>query len=97
MLDFSPMQMLIVLAIALIVFGPKRLPEMARNLGKGIREFKAGIDMGGQDPAPTSTVRAAAAPAAAPAPAPLTAASDDEDLSGLVRRGDDQPAGAAGA
>jgi sec-independent protein translocase protein TatA len=33
-------EILIVLAIALIVFGPKRLPEMGRSLGKGIREFK---------------------------------------------------------
>jgi sec-independent protein translocase protein TatA len=33
-------EILIVLAIALIVFGPKRLPEMGRSLGRGIREFK---------------------------------------------------------
>jgi sec-independent protein translocase protein TatA len=33
-------EILIVLVIALIVFGPKRLPEMGRSLGKGIREFK---------------------------------------------------------
>ena len=33
-------EILIVLAIALIVFGPRRLPEMGRSLGKGIREFK---------------------------------------------------------
>jgi sec-independent protein translocase protein TatA len=33
-------EILVVLVIALIVFGPKRLPEMGRSLGKGIREFK---------------------------------------------------------
>jgi sec-independent protein translocase protein TatA len=33
-------EILIVLVIALIVFGPKRLPEMGRSLGRGIREFK---------------------------------------------------------
>jgi sec-independent protein translocase protein TatA len=33
----------IVLIIALIVFGPKRLPELGRSLGKGIREFKGSI------------------------------------------------------
>jgi sec-independent protein translocase protein TatA len=36
-------EILIVLAIALIVFGPKRLPEMGRSLGKGIREFKNSV------------------------------------------------------
>lgn len=33
----------IVLVIALLVFGPKRLPELGRSLGNGIREFKGSI------------------------------------------------------
>jgi sec-independent protein translocase protein TatA len=37
----------IVLIIALLVFGPKRLPELGKSLGKGIREFKGSI--GGHD------------------------------------------------
>jgi sec-independent protein translocase protein TatA len=41
--DFSPVQILIVLAIALIVLGPKRLPEMARSLGRGLRDFKGSL------------------------------------------------------
>lgn len=36
-------KLLIVLVIALIVLGPKKLPEVGRNLGSGIREFKDGI------------------------------------------------------
>lgn len=36
-------EMLIVLVIALLVLGPKRLPEAGRSLGKGMREFKDGI------------------------------------------------------
>jgi sec-independent protein translocase protein TatA len=36
-------EILIVLIIALIVFGPKRLPELGRSLGKGINEFKDGM------------------------------------------------------
>jgi sec-independent protein translocase protein TatA len=41
--DFSPIQIVIVLVIALLVFGPKRLPEMGRSLGRGLREFKGSI------------------------------------------------------
>jgi sec-independent protein translocase protein TatA len=41
--DFSPIQLLIVLAIILLVFGAKKLPEIGRNLGSGAREFKDGI------------------------------------------------------
>ncbi len=36
----SPWELLILLAVVLLVFGPKRLPEMGRSLGKGMREFK---------------------------------------------------------
>lgn len=35
------MEILVILVIALIVFGPKKLPEMGRSLGKAIREFKS--------------------------------------------------------
>lgn len=52
MFDFSPVQILIVLVVALLVFGPKRLPEMGRNLGKGLRDFKGGIS--GDEPTPTA-------------------------------------------
>ena len=42
-MDFSPVQLLIVLAILLLVFGARKLPEIGRNLGAGAREFKDGI------------------------------------------------------
>lgn len=42
-MDFSPIQLIIVLVIVLVVFGAKRLPELGRNLGSGAREFKDGI------------------------------------------------------
>jgi sec-independent protein translocase protein TatA len=35
--------LVIILIVALLVFGPKRLPEMGRSLGKGMREFKDSI------------------------------------------------------
>jgi sec-independent protein translocase protein TatA len=36
-------EILVVLVIALIIFGPKRLPELGRSVGKGIREFRSSI------------------------------------------------------
>jgi sec-independent protein translocase protein TatA len=36
-------EILVVLVIALIIFGPKRLPELGRSLGRGIREFRSSI------------------------------------------------------
>jgi len=42
-MDFSIWQIAIVLVIALLVFGPKRLPELGASLGKGMREFKDSI------------------------------------------------------
>jgi len=39
----GPLEMVIVLVIALIVLGPKRLPEAGRSLGRGISEFKRSV------------------------------------------------------
>jgi sec-independent protein translocase protein TatA len=41
--NVGPMELIIVLVIALIVLGPKRLPDVGRSLGKGMREFKDSI------------------------------------------------------
>lgn len=38
--NIGPLEIFIVLIIALIVFGPKRLPELGKSLGRGLREFK---------------------------------------------------------
>jgi len=64
----SPWELLILALVVLLVFGPKRLPEMGRSLGKGMREFKSAIT--GNDeheeqhklPAPSSTETVAASP-----------------------------------
>ncbi len=44
----QPTHLIILLAIALIVLGPKRLPDAGRALGQGLKEFKASI--GGESP-----------------------------------------------
>jgi sec-independent protein translocase protein TatA len=41
--NIGPLEIIVVLVIALIVFGPKRLPELGNSLGKGIREFKDSV------------------------------------------------------
>jgi sec-independent protein translocase protein TatA len=45
----GPMEVVLVLAIALIVLGPKKLPEAARSVGKGLREFKESVSGDGDD------------------------------------------------
>jgi len=40
---FQPMHLVLILAIALFVFGPRRLPELGRSLGQGIRGFKQAV------------------------------------------------------
>jgi sec-independent protein translocase protein TatA len=41
--NIGPMELVVVLIIALVVLGPKKLPEVGRSLGKGMREFKDSI------------------------------------------------------
>jgi sec-independent protein translocase protein TatA len=41
--------LIVLLIVALLVFGPKRLPEIGRSLGRGMREFKESISGGGHD------------------------------------------------
>jgi sec-independent protein translocase protein TatA len=41
--NIGPLEIIVVLIIALVVFGPKRLPELGRSLGKGIREFRGSL------------------------------------------------------
>jgi len=41
--SIGPMEIVLVLVIALLVLGPKKLPDVARSVGKGMREFKEAI------------------------------------------------------
>ncbi len=50
--NVGPMELIVVLIIALVVLGPKKLPEVGKSLGKGMREFKesvSGMAGGGRD------------------------------------------------
>jgi sec-independent protein translocase protein TatA len=45
----APMELIVILGIALLVLGPTRLPEAARSLGRGLRELKESLQTGGDD------------------------------------------------
>jgi sec-independent protein translocase protein TatA len=47
---FAPGHLLVVLAIALLVFGPKKLPELGKGLGEAIRGFKGSINAPPDEP-----------------------------------------------
>jgi sec-independent protein translocase protein TatA len=51
---FQPMHLLVIGFIALLIFGPKKLPELGKGLGDGIRAFKDGVknEAPGEQPAP---------------------------------------------
>lgn len=96
MFDLSPIQLIIVLVIAVLVLGPSKLPEFSRAVGKGIRDFKdtlSGDRHHDHPPPPAPTPAAQAAPittATAGAPEEPTASSDV--LEGVVVSGDAPPA-----
>jgi sec-independent protein translocase protein TatA len=48
----SPLELMVILVIALIVLGPAKLPEAARSVGKGMREFKETLTAADDEPDP---------------------------------------------
>lgn len=65
----GPMELVLLAVVALVVFGPKKLPEMGRQLGKGMRSFKESMsgmtdsfNADSEQPAPASPVATAAEP-----------------------------------
>jgi sec-independent protein translocase protein TatA len=66
----NPVHLIFIAAIALIFLGPKRLPELAKALGHGIREFRDAVNASGEPqhgvPATPVAPEAEAAPAVAP-------------------------------
>ncbi len=65
-----PMHWLVILVIVLIVFGGRKIPELMRGLGEGVRGFKEGMHGTSQSQA--------AAPPAAPAPAPAEKPAEEK-------------------
>ena len=74
--NFGVWEILLLLLVLLLVFGPKRLPEMGRSMGRGMREFKDSLTGKGQDedeeedekPPVLTTTTTVETPEPAPAP-----------------------------
>ena len=69
--NIGPLEIVIVLVIVLIIFGPKRLPDLGRSLGTSMREFKDSVtgkdddkelDSGDAKPEPAKTEKSEATP-----------------------------------
>ena len=53
--NVGPLEIAVVLVIVLVIFGPRRLPELGKSMGKGIREFKGSLSMDDKDEIPTES------------------------------------------
>jgi len=90
----SPIHLIFIGIVALLVLGPRRLPELARRLGDGVREFRDAIDQGQEGhEAPSEPPAAATATATAPPPAP----SDATQPAATTTVTDTDPSGPAAA
>jgi sec-independent protein translocase protein TatA len=74
--NIGPLEIIVVLIIALVVFGPKRLPELGSSLGRGIREFRETVSGDKPDDSVKEIDRPPVDPPAAEEPAEREAVSD---------------------
>jgi sec-independent protein translocase protein TatA len=77
--SIGPLELLIVLGIVLVIFGPKRLPGLGRQLGAGMREFKDSITRKADDDENDSAVTRSEAAAALGRPEEETATQPASD------------------
>jgi sec-independent protein translocase protein TatA len=89
--NVGPLEIAVVLVIVLIIFGPKRLPELGQSMGRGIREFKSSLSGDKDDDSPEEQRRElqasqAAAPDAEtqPSAAPAAESKPAEPVEGEV-------------
>jgi sec-independent protein translocase protein TatA len=93
--NFGIWEILLVLLVVLLVFGPKRLPEMGRSLGRGMREFKDSVTGNDTDEPAEDGVTLATAAEVAPAGASTgsdTAATSSEGAAVPVEPDEGAPA-----
>ena len=76
-LGMGPMELIIILAIALIIFGPKNLPKLGKSLGETVKNVREGMD--GDDEKPAKAVEETTT-ATEPAPVPQPVAEPAQDV-----------------
>jgi sec-independent protein translocase protein TatA len=67
-MNLGPTELIIILAIVLLLFGSRKLPDLARSLGKSSKEFKKGLQEGEQDDEAAKEAPGAGSPTDPPAP-----------------------------
>jgi sec-independent protein translocase protein TatA len=86
--NVGPLEIAVVLVIVLIIFGPKRLPELGQSMGRGIREFKSSLSGDKDKDSPEEKQRELQASQQAqvsqPQPPPAAAESPAEPVEGEV-------------
>jgi len=97
MFNIGPQELLLILLVALIVVGPKRLPELSRSIGKGLRELRKAQDevrktitLNLDESEPTAPGRTSARPAERPgssAPSVPEAVEETDDIARTLGRG----------
>lgn len=89
--SIGPLELAIVLVIVLLIFGPKRLPGLGRQLGTGMREFKDSITGSGRDRGDRGGEGAARLEAAADAPAEGDEGAKDGEAVAAEVAAEDRP------
>ena len=84
----TPIEIIIVLIIVLIIFGPKRLPDLGRSLGRGMREFKDSVTGKDKDELPEGTTDASEA---RPGVAESRADADEQPQPTATTAGEQKP------
>ena len=74
----GPLELVIVLVIILVIFGPKRLPQAGRALGQGFREFKDSVTGKDKDELPEGTVETSEPTTVTPEPTTVTPAGEQK-------------------
>jgi sec-independent protein translocase protein TatA len=77
--NIGPVEIIIVLVIVLLIFGPKRLPDLGRSLGRGMREFKDSVTGKDDDKQLEERHVEQAAPVAPAAPVATPTTTADEE------------------